>query len=168
MADRAGVSLSIRPEGLKDVQRKMAHAVTLAKKPSVLMKRIAAVLEGSTRRRFRSGLAPDGKAWKKSARVLEKGGSTLFEHGHLEGSITADADDTHAEVGTNIIYGRIHQLGGVIKAKGGGFLKFNIPGIGWRMVRKVTIPARPYLGVSNDDRTELAEQTSRFIGEMFA
>lgn len=43
------------------------------------------------------------------------------------------------EVGTNVVYAAIHQLGG----KAG------------RKDKRVTIPARPILGVSREDRTEL-------------
>lgn len=43
------------------------------------------------------------------------------------------------EVGTNVIYGTIHQLGGAAGRKN----------------RRVTIPARPFLGASNEDSTEL-------------
>lgn len=42
-------------------------------------------------------------------------------------------------IGTNVVYGPIHQLGG----KAG------------RRTRRVTIPARPFLGDSREDRTEL-------------
>lgn len=43
------------------------------------------------------------------------------------------------EIGTNVIYGAIHQFGGAAGRKD----------------RRVTIPARPFLGVSNEDSTEL-------------
>lgn len=75
--------------------------------------------------------------------------------GRLRGSITHDVriegDRVVGRIGTNVVYGRIHELGGVIKAKNAGYLKFNIPGVGWRMAKSVTIPARPFLRPSLED-----------------
>lgn len=167
MAD-AGVTLTFRSQGQQDVERRLAQVLGAIKTPRQLMNTIGAVLESSTRRRFRTGVGPDGVAWKPSARVAAKGGKTLFWHGHLSGSITHDADDHSAKVGSNLIYARIHQLGGVIEAKNGGRLRFQIPGVGWRSVAKVTIPARPYLGVDDRDRVEIADQTRRYIERMAA
>ena len=78
------------------------------------------------------------------------------------------------EWGTNRVYGRIHQLGGTInlgareatislksiRRKGNRFVRFGTKGSQSRTVRMqartVTIPARPYLGISDADRAELA------------
>ena len=45
---------------------------------------------------------------------------------------------------------------------------FNIPGVGWRRVAQVTIPARPYLGVSEADRVEISDQVERYIARAAA
>lgn len=158
-----GVKLTLDTPGLKDVERRLAGVWRQIKHPIQLMKVVGAVLESSTRTRFRTGLDPEGRPWKPSIRAKLKGGHTLFEHGRLRDSITHDAGADRAEVGSNLIYAAIHQVGGVIRAKGGGYLKFRIPGVGWRQVRQVTIPARPYLGVSERDRVELASQVERYV-----
>jgi len=68
----------------------------------------------STQRKIVSGIPPQNApltlSWKKS-------GLTLRDTGRLMGSITHKAEETKVTVGTNVIYGRIHQLGGVIKPK---------------------------------------------------
>lgn len=163
MAAQAGVALTFKAPALRDLESRMAGAADATKHPRVLMNRVGAVLESSTRTRFRTGLSPEGRPWKPSIRVRTKGGKTLVEHAHLRDSISHDADDRKAEVGSNLIYAAIHQLGGVIRAKAGGFLTFNIPGIGWRRVASVTIPARPYLGVSDDDRLNVADQVESYL-----
>lgn len=168
MSNQAGVSMFIRPEGLDDTKRKLAALARLTAKPAKLMKAIGAFLESSTRNRFRTGVSPDGTPWKPSIRVLRKGGKTLVVSARLRDSITSDGDDTAAVVGSNLVYARVQQLGGVIKAKGGGYLKFQIPGIGWRQVRKVTLPARPFLGVSSDDRVGVADLVERYIARQAA
>ena len=42
-------------------------------------------------------------------------------------------------------YARTHELGAVIHARRADFLKFKIPGVGWRQAREVTIPSRPFM-----------------------
>lgn len=43
---------------------------------------------------------------------------------------------------TSAIYARIHQYGGVIRARSKPFLVFHIPGVGWRRKKEVRIPKR--------------------------
>jgi phage virion morphogenesis protein len=163
-----GVSMSLRAPELHDIEARIGRVIGGLAKPVRLMNIIGAVLESSTRQRFRTGVAPDGASWKPSVRATKKGGKTLLDHGHLRDSITHDADDKTAVVGSNLIYAAIHQVGGIIRAKAGGMLTFNIPGVGWRRVAKVTIPARPYLGVSDRDRVEIADQVERYIARAVA
>ena len=51
--------------------------------------------------------------------------------------------DSTVSVGSDRIYARIHQLGGVIRPKGKKALKFTVGGK-TLFRKKVTIPARPY------------------------
>lgn len=121
-----------------------------------MMDEIGAYGVSSTQMRFRNGVDPDGKAWKKSTRVeMNQGGQTLVDRGHLRSSITSHATSNQAVWGTNLIYALIHQLGGTIHAKAAKYLKFKIPGLGFRSVESVTIPKRPYIGINNHDRQEI-------------
>jgi len=160
MPPQSGVSLSLQAKGLEEVECKLARLVAALPKPRKLMNTIGAVLESSTRQRFRTGQSPDGIAWKPSKRAIAAKGKTLVWRGHLRDSITHDADDTRAEVGTNLVYARIHQLGGWIRIKnaGAGLRKGAGPvRTQWKM------PARPYLGVSEGDRIEIADQVEKYI-----
>jgi len=70
--------------------------------------------------------------------------------GRLRSSISVRAvrkmgDSYRASIGTNVVYARIHERGGIIRAKNQEFLTFNIPGVGFRKARSVTIPPRPFL-----------------------
>jgi len=51
--------------------------------------------------------------------------------------------------GRGVQYARIHELGGVIQ--GQPWLVFQLPDGGWRKVRSVTIPRRPYLQPALED-----------------
>ena len=131
--------------------------------PLPALREIAALGEASTRLRFRLQRGPDGQRWKPSLRAQLTGGSTLTKDGHLSGSISSNANGDYAEWGVNRIYAAIHQLGGTIKAKAGGALKFFLPGGGFAVVKAVQMPARPYLGASEDDRADFLDVFQRRI-----
>jgi phage virion morphogenesis protein len=86
-------------------------------------------MEYSIEENFRRGGRPE--RWEPSKKAE---GMTLIETARLKNSITYRADRKGLSVGTNVIYARIHQLGG--KAGKG---------------HKVTIPARPFLVVQESD-----------------
>ena len=140
-----------------DVTRAIRKLVDLGEDPTPIMRGIAAIGENSTRERFETETAPDGTRWKPSIRARMTGGRTLTKDGHLSGSITSKYGRNFAEWGSNRIYAGIHQVGGDIHAKGGGFLRFRLAGGGFRSVKSVTIPARPFLGVSDEDKADMLD-----------
>lgn len=77
-------------------------------------------------------------------------------------------DRVIGRIGTNVVYARIHELGGVILPKTAQALKFQIPGVGWRTVKKVTMPARPFLRPSlSDNLQRFRDLFARNIEEAF-
>lgn len=115
------------------------------------LKVIGEELVKSTEARFGSqGPAPDGTPWPKLSPMTltrKKHPKILTESGHLRGSIRSRLLGSRAvAVGTNRAYAAIHQLGG---QAGRG--------------RKVTIPARPYLGVSAADRVRILTVLKWFL-----
>lgn len=77
-------------------------------------------------------------------------GSNLIKKGMLKSSIRIVATtEKSVTVGSDRKYAGIHQLGGVIRPKAGGALVFWSGGRLWR-VKKVTIPARPFLPFTAD------------------
>lgn len=94
----------------------------------------------------------------------------------LAGSINYQATDEEARIGSPKEYAAIHQLGGTIKRqarKGKIYRRKDEAGnVGNRFVKKskanhvtdvdipaytITIPARPYLGVSREDQEDIVE-----------
>jgi len=74
--------------------------------------------------------------------------------GRLRNSVTATApvvmgDVVEGRVGTNVIYARIHELGGEIVPKNGPYLVFQVSGR-WVRTKHVTMPKRPFLQPSLD------------------
>jgi phage gpG-like protein len=78
-----------------------------------------------------------------SGRILQR------RTGRLRGSIThsvrISGNKVIGTIGSNVVYARIHELGGVIRPVRAKALHFVIPGVGHRTAQSVTIPARPYL-----------------------
>lgn len=132
-----------------------------------LMSQIGMLLETSTRDRIQdTNVAPDGAAWPKSFRAEQDGGKTLHDSGRLAASIVNEPGPNKVLVGSNVIYAGIHQTGGDIVPKNGDALAFGLPDGGYAVVGKVTIPARPYLGISEQDRGDiLAATVTYFDGE---
>lgn len=112
-----------------------------------LHKEIGDHLVASAQRRFREGTGPDGKEWEQSKRAKATGGRTLVDTARLRSSLARRAFPDRADVGTNVIYARIHQLGG--KAGRGHAVK---------------LPPRPYLGISDEDEKAITEIVETAVG----
>ena len=131
-----------------------------------LMDNIGARLEQSARTRIEStNFGPDGSPWPQSMRAVEDGGRTLFESGRLAASLTHEADRREARIGSNLIYAGVHQSGATITPTSGRALQFQLANGQFVTVGKVTIPARPYLGISETDELEIGELVSDFVSE---
>lgn len=128
-----------------------------------LMEAVGALLENSTRERFKTNVSPEGRPWRPSLRAKASGGPTLVHSGLLRDSITHVANGASAEVGTNKLYAGVHQFGAVIRAKDAPALSFNLPGVGRVSVKQVVIPARPFLGMSKADRAGVGEAIETWL-----
>lgn len=121
-----------------------------------LMDNIGALMEQTTRDRIEStNVAPDGTPWPQSLRASEDGGPTLFDSGRLAASITHIAGRTSVEIGSNLIYAGTHQEGATIVPKSADVLSFRLPNGQFVQVDQVTIPARPFLGLSTEDEQDI-------------
>lgn len=147
----------------------MARLVIANKDMTLLMKTIGEGLVTSTRHRFATSTAPDGSRWLPSRRVLEskKGGRTLVLSSRLMRSITQQSDSTTVRIGTNVVYAAIHQFGGIIRPKTKKALSFG-KGKNKVTVSKVTIPARPYLGLNDADRKSIRAEVVSFLARAVA
>jgi len=125
---------------------------------------IGALIETQTKERFMTTkTAPDGvpwQAWSDSyAEQQERSGNknrSLLIHGgmgsqHLYRANThiVHDGDMSVEVGNNVRYGAVHQHGA----------DFSIVSTG----RTVSIPARPYLGISAEDGREIDDLVGKLM-----
>ena len=137
-----------------------------------LMESIGDALVSGTLKRFDAEEDPQGRKWEPSGRASEEGGQTLTNIGRLRDSIDRVATPDKVMVGSNLPYARIHQKGGktsphVIRPKRKKALAF-----GGVVRKKVNhpgsdIPARPYLGISDDDREEIMDTMTDFLEGAF-
>lgn len=126
---------------------------------------LSEVLRESTIERFQNEEAPDGTRWQRSLRARMTGNKTLSQTSQLKNSLSTYASEEGFALGTNTKYARIHQYGGTIDAKSSKGLIFKING---RFIRKqsVTIPKREFLGLSEEDKREIAQTIQDFVSEV--
>lgn len=138
----AGVSIHINTEGGQVIGTLCDGLLSRFADQEPAMHIIGATVEASVQRNFEKEGRPEN--WEPlAAATLESKKNTqiLQVKGHgggLLGSIHYEATAKAVTIGTNKIYGAIHQLGG--KAGRG---------------HKVTIPARPFLLVQDEDWPEI-------------
>ena len=99
---------------------------------------------------------------------FRQGGKTLVKTGQLRNSIHSKSDASGFAVGTNAKHAATHQFGEpgrIIRARRKKALRFQYNGrwVSKKQVR-VKIPARPFLGLSDDDMQELKATVEDFIG----
>lgn len=157
-------------------------------------KDVGETLLNSTRERFRTQTAPDGRAWDKlspayAARKPRHKDKPLTLSGALRGTLVKQADRNSLRIGTPLVYGATHQFGaakgsfGTVTARVNEYTR---RGKGSRdakgrftagqpitvraHTRQMTvpwgdIPARPYLGLSDDDRSDLLDALNAYLAQ---
>lgn len=161
------VALHVTLDDLK-VMPALDRAMAGADDTTALMDAIGAVLVDAARMRFTTENAPDGTSWKKSLRAEETGGKTLYDSGALYYSIVHEVAGRDAvRVGSGLPYAGIHQTGGVIRPINGKALSFQLANGEFATVAKVVMPARPYLGIDQEDAAAIEEQGRLFLAGLF-
>jgi len=170
-----------------EVNAALARVEAVGGDTSALMREVAGAMLFSVQRRFETESAPDGSKWpahsprtaKARANRKTRGNAPitpklLRDTNRLFKSIAAEASSSEAAVGTNLDYARIHQEGGVItQYPQSRKVKFRKVAGRTRFARRshkratekavtfgqrtIVIPARRYLGFSEDDRRKLLE-----------
>lgn len=153
-----GVSFHIDVQGLQAVLTRLGKASALDKRE--LMDGLGRLGEEQTRKRIEiEKTSPEGKAWKPTI----DGRGALFVTGtHLARSIDYAASENEARWGSGWIGARVHQFGAVITPVNAKALRFDLGGK-TVFAKKVTIPARPYVGLSATNAREMEETAARFL-----
>ena len=135
-----------------DVERKLLELAQKSENLRPLMKNIAGIFASATEENFKNEGRPDkwtelSEATKKQRTKQKKWpGQILQVSGQLASSTSTQYDDESAVIGSNLDYAAIHQLGG---DAGRG--------------KKVKIPARPYLKLTEDNFNEILDATEQYL-----
>ena len=136
----------------KDVDRKLLELAQKSENLRPLMKNIAGIFASATEENFKNEGRPDkwpelSEATKKQRTKQKKWpGQILQVSGQLASSISTQYDDESAIIGSTLDYAAIHQLGGQAGKN-----------------KKVEIPARPYLKLTDDDFNEILDATEQYL-----
>ena len=136
----------------KDVDRKLLELAQKSENLRPLMKNIAGIFASATEENFKNEGRPDkwtelSEATKKQRTKQKKWpGQILQVSGQLASSISTQYDDESAIIGSNLDYAAIHQLGGQAGKN-----------------KKVEIPARPYLKLTDDNFNEILDATKQYL-----
>lgn len=127
----------------------------------------SALINGARTRIAETNVDPDGVPWPKSFRVLSgQGGKTLHDTGMLLGSITEEPGPREVTVGSALIYAGVHQAGATIRPVNAGALYFTLADGTKVVAGEVTIPARPYLGISEGERETILDLTTGYFDDL--
>ncbi|KEQ19175.1 hypothetical protein GZ78_04045 [Endozoicomonas numazuensis] len=124
---------------------------------SPVMKEISGILADASEQAFANEADPTtGESWQPLTEAHKgyrqsKGytGSILQMSGQLAASIQSDHGRDFAQVGSNKVYAAIHQHGGLPDMR----------------PANAAIPARPFLGASEDDKDEIMEVLARHLSD---
>jgi len=173
----AGTFTTIAKIDDREIQQKLQQLLRKSDNLHPCLKNVGQYMVESTQQRFTAETDPTGKRWAalKSATLKRKKNPKILTESHgLRDSIVYIVQGNILRVGTNKAYGAPHQFGldkdlhvpahkrRVTQAFGKP-LPFPV----WASVRAHTfnpkLPARPFLGFSREDRTEIAAIVDDFI-----
>ena len=136
----------------QEVERRLQEIAKKSSNLRPLMKNIAGIFASATEDNFAEQGRPDkwvdlSEVTKKQRKKIGKyPGQILQVSGQLASSVNTYYDEDSAIIGSNLAYAAIHQLGGQAGKN-----------------KKVTIPARPYLKLTDEDLEEVLTATERHL-----
>jgi phage virion morphogenesis protein len=133
-----------------------------------VMSEIGEMLVDSTKQRFTQGASPEGRAWAPKSQTtidayIARGDRVDFRPlfgptGRLSSEINYQATDTSVEWGSALIQAAVMHFGAAKGAFGSDTSGRSIP---WG-----TIPARPFIGLSDQDRSNIKETVYEWLDKV--
>lgn len=143
----AGKSITIDDQDVNDA---LARLYAAAGDVNPALKNIGMAEAKTTRARFVSETDPEGKPWQTLNELYartKKGPGILRGATRDLSQIVWQLAEGGVEIGSNVVYARIHNEGGTIVPKNAAALVFSMGGQTFH-VKSVTIPQRQFLGWS--------------------
>lgn len=149
MADNKPIEIKIDN---KEVLTRLQELASRGENLRPLMKNIAGIMATATEDNFKDEGRPD--KWVDLSETTKRQrqktgrypGQILQVSGQLASSVLTAYDNNSAIIGSNLAYAAIHQLGGQAGKN-----------------KKTTIPARPYLKLTDDNFEEILTETEKFF-----
>jgi len=146
-----------------EIQAALSNLVSGLTDMSPVMNDIGIALVASTEARFDATQAPDGSPWAARSEVTlakyaREGGSfgpVLHRSGTLRSFIHHAYGPDQVTVGSNTLWAAVQQFGAAKGSLG--------PASPWG-----NIPARPYIGLSDSDRTGVLDIVGEWLGRVAA
>ena len=133
--------IEIKIDNLFVVQNQIERlGLSLSDNRYLLMKQLAGTMHHAVRQNFKQGGRP------KWLGIKYRNGKPLIDTGALRDNINQAYDNDTALVGTNMVYAAIHNFGGMAGRN-----------------RKVRIPARPFLVLTNEDKQDLMDDVQDYF-----
>jgi phage virion morphogenesis protein len=130
----------------------LASILDLGENPEDFLFDVGGSFVLNTQARFNVGVGPDGEVWKVSDRAESEGGKTLVKSGNLsDTTFSHNVAGSELEWGSNSVYAAIHQFGGEAGRN-----------------KSLTLPARPYLGIADEDDAIFKERFAFFFADAAA
>lgn len=135
----------------KEVESRLLDWVKRSENLRPLMKNIAGIMADSTEENFKEEGRPKWNDLSEKTKTARKKtghypGQILQVSGQLALSVTTQYDDSSAVIGSNKVYAAIHQLGGQAGKS-----------------KKTTIPARPFLRLTENDYHDILEVIEKYF-----
>lgn len=141
------MEIQVRFPGLDKFQQALQRVSKFRR--SVLLDQMATMMLEQNRRRLdQEKESPSGESWaplSETYAARKGGGELLEESDSLLDSLTAQSGSDGVSLGSDLLYAAVHLYGDEERG----------------------IPARPYLGFSDDDLVELGEVAESFLKGMF-
>lgn len=160
-----GVSVS---GSMKPVLGALDRIAAIGRNPAPVLEAASLSILNNTRHRMEAGEDPSGVRWETYAPLNplyasdKKGPGILRESQGLYNSLTSVVRGSSLIWGSNKIYAAVHQFGGTIRAKDAPALRFHMGGYLF-LRQSVRMPARPYLGFTQEDREDLLDNLEGFL-----
>jgi phage virion morphogenesis protein len=174
----ASITIEYKDEGLSVLVQVLSRLQEHGQKFKPVFEDMGEYLIGSIQDRFDAQESPTGEPWQDLApktwryKRIKK---ILTESSNLRSRNVYAATDQEVAVGNNVVYGAMHQFGGEVQQYGRSQLAYFkvhkktgnlLPGFKKRRQSNfakwvtlpdytISIPARPYLGISESDAAEL-------------
>jgi phage virion morphogenesis protein len=147
----AGTSINIELEGIDQVKAALERLSQRAGRLAPVFRDVGEYLLAAHDERFAAQQSPDGDPWeplseKYRARKKRNKGKILVLDDLLGGTLRYQVTAQSLVFGTDRVYGATHQFGR----------------------DKANIPARPFLGISQDEETEVLRLIGEHLAEAFS